>query len=756
MRALIGIYAHEAPAGLRATLAAVRIAACDVVVIADTPDPATAAAIRALAGVHVLWIEGSGGGPPACFNRLAAAADAEAVILLESGALPAPGALERLLAALGQDGVGIAGPSTNSAWNEQAAFPGHRGSPADVARTGAEAVRRFGTATRSLGPLWGPADFCLAVSRDVIATIGAADEGYGLGPCWEMEYCARAMRAGFDAVWVGGAYVWRAPFTRRRTRGEQTLFEASRRRYQDGLCALRLRGERAGYEPHCRGDVCEHFAPPELITLTRALAPPAPAAVPAVPSPARPREPDRLVTCIMPTRDRADFALHAVELFRHQDYERRELVIVDDGSDDLAARLPDDPRIRYVRAPRGETIGAKRNRAIAGSRGAFLVQWDDDDWYGPRRLSAQLAPLLAGRADITGLTCPLFFELDPWRFWRVSPRLHSRLFIGDVHGGTLALTRRVWDQLAQYPAASLAEDAALLRRATARGARLERVRGEGHFVYLRHGANAWRFVCGEHVDRNGWTRGTEPPFAPGDRAFYAARSTRVPAGQPPAGPLVSCLMPTADRRHLVPRAIAYFERQDYPHRELVVLDDGTDRVADLIPSDPRIRYVGLDRRLVLGEKRNRVCEVAAGDILVHWDDDDWHAPHRLSYQVAQLEQHGASICGTSRVLYFDPARRLAWMYRYPPHARPWVLGLAYRRAAWERQRFAAVQVGEDTRFVFGAGQPLVLDDHRFMAGVMHRANTSPKRTNGPCWSPRPLDEIKELLGPDWALYEAAA
>jgi O-antigen biosynthesis protein len=55
----------------------------------------------------------------------------------------------------------------------------------------------------------------------------------------------------------------------------------------------------------------------------------------------------------------------------------------------------------------------------------------------------------------------------------------------------------------------------------------------------------------------------------------------------------------------------------------VVLDDGDDRVEDLIPPDPRIRYVALDRRLVLGEKRNRACELARRELIVHQDDDDW-------------------------------------------------------------------------------------------------------------------------------------
>ena len=61
-------------------------------------------------------------------------------------------------------------------------------------------------------------------------------------------------------------------------------------------------------------------------------------------------------------------------------------------------------------------------------------------------------------------------------------------------------------------------------------------------------------------------------------------------------PLVSCIMPTYNRRRFVPEAIRLFLTQDYPRKELVVLDDGEDNIADLIPSPPQVRYVRLDRR----------------------------------------------------------------------------------------------------------------------------------------------------------------
>ena len=757
MNFCVGIHVHAEPARLLETLAAVERPGRrrhEVLLFPDGPDAMTQ---RALAGLQRFQQSPTSRplGAPACFNRLASESDAEIVILLESGAIPAPGALDRLVVALEREPrAGLAGPSTNSAWNEQAAFSDAPGDRTGIERPGREAARRYRRRAQSLAPLYSAADFCLAVRREVIDAIGGADEGFGLGPCWEMEYAARAARAGFDSLWVCGAYVWRGPFTARRRREEERLFEQSRRRYQDAVCGLRLRGERTGYEPHCRGDACEHFAPAALIRLRRdlpgRLAAPTPARAAAVPRDGT----LPLVSCVMPTRDRADFVLHAVRLFQRQDYPSRELIVVDDGDDRLESRLPDDGRIRYMRAVRGESIGAKRNRACAAAQGAFIAQWDDDDWYGPSRLSAQLAPLQVGRADITGLVTPVFFDLPAWRFWGVTPQLHRRLFVADVHGGTLVFARRVWERLGHYPDASLAEDAAFLARARARGARLERVDGAGHFVYLRHGRNAWSFVLGAHVDRSGWLPAVEPAFPPEDRAFYAARSPAA-SGPPARPPLVSCLMPTRDRRRFVAQAVEYFLRQDYEERELVVLDDGDDRVADLMPADPRVRYVPLDEKLVLGEKRNRACELALGEIIVHWDDDDWHAPHRLSYQLAELERHGAGLCGTARVLYFEPAARRGWLYESPQTRRRWISGLCYRTSLWRENRFAHVRVGEDTRFVCNARipTPLLLPDHRFFVGVVHAGNTSPKRTTGSNWQVRPLAEFGAVLGSDLAFYE---
>ena len=59
----------------------------------------------------------------------------------------------------------------------------------------------------------------------------------------------------------------------------------------------------------------------------------------------------------------------------------------------------------------------------------------------------------------------------------------------------------------------------------------------------------------------------------------------------------------------MPAAIASFLAQQRDEAEHVILDDGADPVADLIPGVPRIRYVRETVRRALGDKRKRGGDV---------------------------------------------------------------------------------------------------------------------------------------------------
>jgi len=225
-------------------------------------------------------------------------------------------------------------------------------------------------------------------------------------------------------------------------------------------------------------------------------------------------------------------------------------------------------------------------------------------------------------------------------------------------------------------------------------------------------------------------------------------------------PLVSCIMPTCDRRPFVARAIRYFLRQDFPNKELVIVDDGTDAVRDLVPADPQVRYVRLPRRAPIGAKRNLACEHAAGALIAHWDDDDWHAPRRLRCQVEALLRAEADLCGLKTLLYYDTRTGQAWRYAYPDGQRPWLSGssLLYTRAFWAGHHFPETNLGEDSHFVWSAdpGRLIALTDFTVHVGIIHGQNVSPKQTGGAWWHPHPVEEVGRVMGDDWRDYRRGA
>jgi len=224
-------------------------------------------------------------------------------------------------------------------------------------------------------------------------------------------------------------------------------------------------------------------------------------------------------------------------------------------------------------------------------------------------------------------------------------------------------------------------------------------------------------------------------------------------------PDVTCIMPTCNRRRFVPQAIDCFLRQDYANLELLVLDDGAVDVADLMPADPRVRYVRLPCRQFIGAKRNTACDLAAGDIIVHWDDDDWSADTRVSEEVRALEASGADVCGMSRLFFYEPAGDRAYEYVYPADSRPWVYGatLCYTKAFWRRNPFPDIRLGEDTRFVWSncPARLHVIDDRNLFVATIHSGNTSPKHVSDQRWRLCQVSDVRAIAGDGWAQYRRA-
>lgn len=99
------------------------------------------------------------------------------------------------------------------------------------------------------------------------------------------------------------------------------------------------------------------------------------------------------ISVYMPTYNRVNMAIHAIESVLAQDYPNIELLVVDDASTDdtwqvLTNKYINDERIRFFRQSKGQGACAARNRAIEQATGDFVTGLDDDDEFLPNRLSS--------------------------------------------------------------------------------------------------------------------------------------------------------------------------------------------------------------------------------------------------------------------------------------------------------------------------------------------------------------------------------
>lgn len=133
-------------------------------------------------------------------------------------------------------------------------------------------------------------------------------------------------------------------------------------------------------------------------------------------------------------------------------------------------------------------------------------------------------------------------------------------------------------------------------------------------------------------------------------------------------PLVSICTPTFNRRPFIKTLIKCFEHQTYPKdkMEWIIIDDGTDKIEDLVKDIPQVKYYKYDEQMVLGKKRNIMHEKCSGDIIVYMDDDDYYPPERVSHSVEMLLSHPKALCaGASEIyIYF---KHINQMYQFGPY-----------------------------------------------------------------------------------------
>ena len=132
-------------------------------------------------------------------------------------------------------------------------------------------------------------------------------------------------------------------------------------------------------------------------------------------------------------------------------------------------------------------------------------------------------------------------------------------------------------------------------------------------------------------------------------------------------PKVSVCTPTFNRRPFVPSMLKCFNHQTYPKEriEWIIVDDGTDKIDDLVKDHPNVKYFSYEKKMTLGKKRNLMHEKATGDIIVYMDDDDYYPPTRIAHAVSMLTNSKHLVAGASEIyIYF---KHISQMWQFGPY-----------------------------------------------------------------------------------------
>ncbi len=122
-----------------------------------------------------------------------------------------------------------------------------------------------------------------------------------------------------------------------------------------------------------------------------------------------------LVSIVIPVYNGADYLTEAIESALNQTYQKTEVLVVDDGSDDGGATRravdPYLPRIWYLSKENGG-VSSALNLAVREMRGEWLSWLSHDDLYRPGKVAQQVR-LLDGIPAPERSRCAVFCDEEP-------------------------------------------------------------------------------------------------------------------------------------------------------------------------------------------------------------------------------------------------------------------------------------------------------------------------------------------------------
>jgi glycosyltransferase involved in cell wall biosynthesis len=223
-------------------------------------------------------------------------------------------------------------------------------------------------------------------------------------------------------------------------------------------------------------------------------------------------------------------------------------------------------------------------------------------------------------------------------------------------------------------------------------------------------------------------------------------------------PPISIITPTYNRKKLIDIAFHNLLATDYPADKIewVVIEDSeqtedfaTEEIMNFQIKQPKIavKYIPIQGRMSIGQKRNIAIEHSTHDIILFMDDDDHYPTTSFRRRVAWLLKgrkgvettNDISVCTT--IALYDLIRGVSAV-----NVPPWGLSLGkriseatltFRKSAWLERKFDDVSISEGEAWIKGRENRCIeMPPQQIIVAFSHKSNVSTRRI--------PSSDIKEI------------
>jgi hypothetical protein len=214
-------------------------------------------------------------------------------------------------------------------------------------------------------------------------------------------------------------------------------------------------------------------------------------------------------------------------------------------------------------------------------------------------------------------------------------------------------------------------------------------------------------------------------------------------------PPITIITPTYNRKRLIEIAFHNLLATDYPQNKMewIVIEDNektphmaSEKIIQFQVQAPAIqlKYIPIEGRMSIGEKRNLAIQQATHDIILFMDDDDHYPVTSFRRRVAWLTK--GAVCGKSdkriacctTLALYDLMKGISAV-NVPPFDIPFSqriseATLTFRKSAWEERPFPHVSLSEGENWIAGReDQVIEIPPQQIIVAFSHGTNQSSRR-----------------------------